>query len=141
MDTAAAEQKARECGRLEELKDNFPEFAESIDQRINRIVDLMVPFQQQDLYTPEMMGSYSIKKVLPALAPDMDYSDLSIQDGSTASMIYESLFTEESRERVASEMNKLRKYCERDTFAMVRIYRELVRRADGRSLQQGPSQD
>ena len=41
----------------------------------------MIPFQQKWYYTPKMKGSYSIKYVLPALAPDLSYNDLDIKEG------------------------------------------------------------
>ena len=35
-----------------------------------------------------MKGSWSIKKVLPAIAPELNYADLDIQDGLQAQKIY-----------------------------------------------------
>ena len=52
---------------------------------MNRLKDLMIPFQQKWYYTPEMRGSYSIKYVLPALVPELSYNDLDIKEGGTAS--------------------------------------------------------
>ena len=42
------------------------------------MVDLMLPFKNKHYYTPEMQ-SYSIKKVLPALCPELSYQDLEIK--------------------------------------------------------------
>lgn len=47
----------------------------------------MIPFQNKDYYHYKMQGSYSIKKVLLALIPDMEqaYKDLNlIHNGSEA---------------------------------------------------------
>lgn len=45
----------------------------------------MIPFQQKWYYISEIRGSYSIKFVLPALAPELSYNDLEIKEGGTAS--------------------------------------------------------
>jgi hypothetical protein len=58
---------------------------------VNKLKDLMIPFQQKWYYTPEMRGSYSIKYVLPAVVPELSYNDLPIKDGGTASNIFLSM--------------------------------------------------
>ena len=73
---------------------DFPEYNDEIEERIDRIVDLMVPFQKKWYYTPEMKGSYSIKAVLPALVPELSYDGLQVADGGTASITYEQLLEE-----------------------------------------------
>lgn len=65
--------------RLKEIARDFPQYAGPINALLDRMVDLMVPFRRKHLYTPEMNGSYSLKAVLPALIPDLSYSDLEIQ--------------------------------------------------------------
>ena len=77
-----------ERGRLNELIEQFPEYNDPLQAIIERLKDLMIPFQNKWYYTPEMRGSYSIKSVLPALAPELSYNDLNINDGGTASSIY-----------------------------------------------------
>ena len=54
-----------ESSRLKELKQDYPAFAATIDNLLNRLADLMLPFQKKWYYTPEMNGSYSVKSVLP----------------------------------------------------------------------------
>jgi len=66
------------------LARDFPEHAYRLIVLKNRMVDLMEPFRKQWLYLPMMKGSYSIKRVLPALVPGISYSDLEIQDGNAA---------------------------------------------------------
>ena len=58
---------------------------------VNKLKDLMIPFQQKWYYTPEMRGSYSIKYVLPAVVPELSYNDLPIKEGGTASNIFLSM--------------------------------------------------
>ena len=43
-------------------------------------------------------GSFSLKKVLPALAPDLGYEDLDISDGSLAGIFWERLVREHKLE-------------------------------------------
>jgi predicted RecB family nuclease len=78
------------------------------------------------VYHPDFRGSFSIKKVLPALVPGLGYSDLEVQDGDTAQIRFIEMTspatTETRREQIA---RALRKYCERDTLAMVELYRAL----------------
>lgn len=85
----------------------------------------MVPFCRKQLYTPEMNDSYSLKAVLPALVSDVSYSELEIQEGGTASMTYESLYSDNDQDSIAKKRVDLLKYCELDTLSMVRILKLL----------------
>jgi hypothetical protein len=110
-----------EMNRLREIARDFPEYSSQIDQVLERVVDLMVPFRRKHLFTPDMNGSYSLKAVLPALVPDLSYSGLEIQEGGSASMTYESLYYDTDPDSVAKKRENLLKYCELDTLSMVRI--------------------
>ncbi|MDR3609786.1 MAG: DUF2779 domain-containing protein [Ignavibacteriaceae bacterium] len=117
--------KAFEITRLKELGENFPQYAEEINEKIERIADLMVPFQKKYYYTPEMQGSYSIKSVLPALVPELSYEGMEIADGGTASAAFESLYHEKDIFKIKEIRESLLKYCALDTLAMVEILRFL----------------
>ena len=117
--------QAFENTRLKEIARDFPEYADQIESVLERVVDMMVPFRRKHLYTPEMNGSYSLKAVLPALVPDLAYDDLEIQEGGSASMTYESLYSNTNSESVAKKRADLLKYCELDTMSMIRILEEL----------------
>ncbi len=80
-----------ERGKLNDLIDVFPEYSNELLGIVNRLKDLMIPFQQKWYYTPEMKGSYSIKYVLPALVPELSYNDLDIKEGGTASNTFLSM--------------------------------------------------
>jgi hypothetical protein len=80
-----------------------------------------MPFQKKYYYTPEMLGSYSIKSVLPALVPNLSYEGMDIADGGTASAAFESLYFEEDVFRINEMRENLLKYCKMDTLAMVEI--------------------
>lgn len=118
-----------EVARLRELGEAFPEYAEALQHLTDRIVDLMKPFQQKAYYTKEMLGRYSIKNVLPAIAPELSYKDLHIADGGTASQAFYSMFMDSEKfeeEHLLEEVREdLLKYCERDTWAMVVLMEKL----------------
>ena len=110
-----------EKGRLKEIKEIAPQYSVEIDNMISRFVDLMRPFQSKQYYTPSMKGSYSIKKVLPALVPELSYSGMPIADGAAASSSFMSLLDEKNTTTITTTRTNLLKYCELDTLAMVRI--------------------
>lgn len=110
-----------EKGRLQEIKTLLPKYSIEIDNMISRVIDLMRPFQSRHYYTPDMKGSYSIKKVLPALVPHLSYEGMDIADGGTASSSFMRLFNESDPAIINKTREDLLKYCELDTLAMVEI--------------------
>ncbi len=117
-----------EQGRLKELGECFPDLKEHLLSICDHLHDLAVPFQQQDYYTEAMKGSYSIKAVLPALFPDdpeLNYHNLDqVHNGSEASGAFDQM-TGLPLEELAKLRENLLKYCELDTYAMVKILRKL----------------
>ena len=106
------------------LSQAFPKYAVSLDKIISRMKDLMIPFQKKMYYTAAMEGSYSIKKVLPALVPQLSYDKMTIQDGEVASAIFKSYFT--SAQHLPEETKKaLLEYCKMDTWAMVKLLEKI----------------
>jgi len=114
-----------ERGKLSELASSFPKYKVAINKIIARLKDLMIPFQQRWYYTPSMQGSYSIKKVLPALVPEMSYENLNIKEGGTASNFYAAMVMGEFTGDVEQTRRDLLEYCGVDTLAMVEILRRL----------------
>lgn len=117
--------KGFETARLNEIGNDFPQYKTHTDAIVNRVVDLMTPFSQKHYYTPSMQGSYSIKKVLPALVPELSYKDLNIAQGGDASLAFESLYNETHQTKINQTRKDLLKYCEMDTLAMVEILKVL----------------
>lgn len=112
---------AFERGRLNELITAFPQYTNQLQAIIERMKDLMIPFKNKWYYTPSMKGSYSIKSVLPALAPSFSYDNLEINNGSLASSSYVFLRTLKEPEEVKKIKENLLAYCKMDTLAMVKI--------------------
>ena len=121
-----------ERGCIERLIAVVPRLAKTLGTVIDRLCDLL-PIVRDHIYHPAFEGSFSIKKVLPALVPDLGYSDLAIADGSTASAMLESVLLHPAS-MTASERTKARAelllYCARDTLAMVRLHTRLAALAD-----------
>lgn len=117
--------KGFETTRLKEIGRNFPEYETQINAINNRVVDLMILFSQKHYYTPEMKGSYSIKKVLPALVPQLSYANLNINQGGNASMAFENLYAETDKVKTEQTRKYLLEYCKLDTLAMVEILNKL----------------
>jgi hypothetical protein len=114
-----------ETTRLKELAWDFHLYEQDLNNIKNRIVDLMEPFRKKYYYTPAMLGSYSIKSVLPALVPNLSYKEMEIADGGAASSAFESLYDEKDPIRIKSVRENLLKYCALDTLAMVEVFKFL----------------
>ena len=122
--------KAFECTRLKELAETFPDLAEHLLNIREHIVDLLVPFQSGYYYNRAMGGSFSIKSVLPAIFPDdqeLDYHNLEgVHNGGEAMTIFPKIqFMSPEEQKIAR--HNLLKYCELDTYAMVKVLEELVK--------------
>lgn len=115
-----------EKGALELLARLVPELAPRLRAVVERLYDLL-PITRAAYYHPAMLGSWSIKTVLPTLDPALGYEGLEeIQDGEAAQLAFLKVrdpgTTAQRREQLSARM---RKYCERDTFAMVILRRYL----------------
>jgi hypothetical protein len=110
--------------RLEEMKNDYPDIAELIKSIQERIVDLM-PLFEKNYRLPEMEGSFSLKKVLPAIVPELNYESLSIKDGAVASASFYNLKNERNPEKIKEVREALTLYCGMDTLSMVKIVEKL----------------
>lgn len=107
------------------LKRKFPEHTEAIDQRLGRLRDLMQPFSEGWFHHPDMNGSVSLKNVLPALVPGLNYESLAIQNGSHAMAVYEKLGQLMDIFALAEQKEALEEYSRIDTYGMVKIFEVL----------------
>jgi len=117
--------------RIKELAIDFPQYTKELLNIRDGIVDLATPFSQKHYYHPDLKGKYSIKVVLPHLVPEMAkaYKELElVQHGGDAMNTFPRL-KEMNKEQCELYKDALLKYCELDTYAMVRVLdklRELV---------------
>ena len=113
-----------------ELGQTFPRFQLELENINTRMIDLLVPFRSRHLYHPDMMGSASLKSVVPAFVPDLSYDELPIADGDTASAMYLSCVKGSLSESEKQTIYKnLHEYCAQDTLAEVRLLDALYEHA------------
>ena len=113
---------------IKNLAELFPDLKDHLLNIRDNIKDLMIPFYNRSYYSKDMHGSYSIKYVLPALFkddPSLDYHNLDdVHNGSEAMNAFSNMGKLNIEERRKLRYNLL-KYCELDTFAMVKIWEKL----------------
>jgi len=110
-----------EGARIKELATAFPHLTSELLAIPERFFDLL-PLARNHYYHPGMKGSWSIKDVLPTIAPELDYSNLVVSDGLMAQEAYkEAIHSQTTPERKEEVRNAMLKYCEQDTIAMVKI--------------------
>lgn len=114
--------QAFEKTRIKELAAMFPDLSSPLMNLLERVVDLL-PITKDCYYHPAMKGSWSIKAVLPTIAPDLCYADLDgVHDGTQAQQAFaEAIDQQTSADRREVLRNALRSYCQLDTLAMVRL--------------------
>ncbi len=102
----------------------FPDLHRPLADLQDRIVDLL-PLLRQYYYHPDMAGSWSIKAVLPTIAPDLTYDTLEeVHDGMEAQAAFlEAIHEQTPDSRRQALREHLLKYCGQDSWAMVRIVR------------------
>jgi len=116
-----------EMARIAELAQRFLALAAPLMALNARVVDLL-PVARNRYYHPIQQGSWSIKKVLPAIAPDLCYDQLDgVQDGGGAMQAFlEATAPGIDLERKREIERQLLDYCHLDTLAMVRLWRFLA---------------
>ena len=115
-----------EKGCNDKMAKFYPEYKEFLKALNLRINDLMIPFSEMWFVDKDFFGSASVKKVLPALIPEMNYNELDISDGLKARRIWtQTVLQGENQNDRVKIMKDLSEYCTLDTYAMVRILEEL----------------
>jgi hypothetical protein len=110
-----------EGARIKELAAAFLRLSSALLAIPDRFFDLL-PLARNHYYHPDMKGSWSIKEVLPTIAPELDYSNLEVSDGAMAQEAYkEAIHSQTTPERKEEVQNAMLKYCEHDTIAMLKI--------------------
>ena len=116
---------AFEKTRLKALQNQFPDLATPLEAILDRLVDLL-SIVTNYVYHPKFKGSFSIKRVLPALVPELSYKELAIGDGDTAITKFARMARKEiSGKDVDTVRSQLLEYCKLDTLAMVRLHDSL----------------
>ncbi len=105
---------------LSELADAFPEHADELHGMVARLWDQLDIVRMA--YRHHAFGaSNSLKAVLPVLVPHLDYSALSVGNGTQAQVAFERIVRRDDGWEVLADA--LRAYCCLDTLAMVELHR------------------
>lgn len=106
---------------ISELAERFADLSPALLKINERVVDLL-PMARQHYYHPAMKGSWSIKAVLPTIAPDLAYDELEVGNGGDAQLAYSEIIDPETKKKRKQQLiEDLREYCALDTLAMVRL--------------------
>lgn len=126
--TVIAWYSSYEKQRNSKLAELHPEHAAFLEGLNDTMFDLMTIFSDNLYVDPAFKGSASIKKVLPVIVPELTYSALNISKGDQASERWEKCISaktpQSEKDKIAAD---LLEYCKLDTWAMVEIYRYLVK--------------
>jgi hypothetical protein len=82
----------------------FTEYAALQGDFNKRVIDLMKPFEDENINDPALKGSASIKKVLPALVPEHAYDDFDIKECASSSRLWK------GHNRVERLFNRLKQF-------------------------------
>lgn len=116
--------RSMESGVLMDLARQFPALAGQLKDMSGRICDLELVFKKH--YRHWQWGTKSsIKKVLPTLVPALSYKDLEIQEGGSATAEWIAMIRSGDTLAKARIGAALRRYCELDTLAMLKLVQVL----------------
>lgn len=120
-----------ETARMCELAIRYPDLSAALLAINARVVDLL-PIARERYYHPSQQGSWSIKKVLPAVVPELRYDALDgVQNGGMAMEAFlEAIHPDTGAERKTQIEQQLLAYCKLDTYAMVRLWQVFAGRTD-----------
>jgi len=144
--TMLAQNTSFEIGRLKELAKLFPEYSAKLLAICEKSADLMHLLKNnKELYTgmknadifnyyhKDLSGSYSIKKTLPTLVPELTYKGMNVGNGVQAYITYINYDSKEPIYGLNTKEDRreaLKRYCQQDTWAMVEILRSVRRKMD-----------
>tara|TARA_B100000787_G_C16182189_1_gene292503 strand:+ start:402 stop:1859 length:1458 start_codon:yes stop_codon:yes gene_type:complete len=105
----------------------YPDLKVKINKIIDRIIDLMA-FIKKNLYHPKFNGSFSLKKVLPALLPNEEqYREGGVSDGNEAQKQFYNIISDKYDQNEKNEVIKnLIAYCKKDTYSLLLILQKLL---------------
>jgi hypothetical protein len=105
----------------------YPDLQPQLSAIIDRLVDLLPPMRKH-FYHPQQHGSWSIKALLPVVAPDLNYKLLeNVHNGTEAQAAFmkasNPLTDTTTRQKLEQDMLA---YCKLDTLAMVKLVHYLA---------------
>ena len=110
---------------LRELAAAFPEQAKAFGAIEARLFDLL-PVVRNHCYHPDFRGSFSLKSVLPTLAPSQGYEDLAVANGQQAAALYQRALANDNLAERQQTFAALRAYCKQDSLATLEVRKALA---------------
>ncbi len=110
--------------RIKELAEQFPTYAEELNDVAERFIDMSFPFLNGLIYHTKMRGNYSVKSLLNVVS-DLTYEDLSINNGMVAVEKWRKIDRHETDTDVNMIKNDLIEYCSLDSYSLYLIYQWL----------------
>lgn len=112
--------------RLNGLAALFPDLVPKLALVVGRLFDLEQVFKN-GYSSPAFLGKTSIKKVLPAMVPDLRYDRLEVNNGEDAAGVFAlmraGVYSVETHD---VHRTQLLEYCKLDTLAMVRLHEAVL---------------
>lgn len=103
----------------------FPDLESQLAAVSSRLFDLEKVVRKGYLH-PGFRGKTSIKKVLPVMAPELDYAGMEVAGGEDAAAVFGFMVIGDYQpESHPKHRANLLEYCKLDTLAMVRVHEEL----------------
>jgi hypothetical protein len=130
-----------EARALRTLEIAVPTLAAPLAELRGRLRDPL-PLLREHVYHPDFMGSFSLKSVAPALAPEIRYGGLA--GGGVASVLLTRLVLEGRPDDLferAQVRESLRSYCALDVLATQRVVERLRDLASALTLQGSTTED
>ena len=117
---------AFESARIQEMADYSHEHSNALLKLIERIVDPL-DIIRANIYDNAFSGSFSLKKVAPALLGHAhSYDEMMVADGGGAQRAFEELISTKTPALKKEKLKQaLLEYCEKDTFVMVELVKWL----------------
>ncbi|MEA3327308.1 MAG: DUF2779 domain-containing protein [Chloroflexota bacterium] len=124
-----------EAHRNRDMAKHYSQYAQQLLEVNERLYDLMRVFKDGHYVHPDFHGSASLKAVLPALCPELQYNDLVISNGEETMLTWYRFQTGKIPiENQAEIREAMKEYCKMDTFGMIAILEKLyetIRSYDG----------
>jgi len=120
--------KAFEQMIMRDLAADFADLANDLMNISERCLDLL-PIMKDHYYSPEMYGSWSIKKVLTCFVPEMSYDSLDeVANGLQAQEAYLNLVNPDWEGDKDKLYHNALEYCKYDTLSMVKLVENINKR-------------
>lgn len=110
---------------INELASRHSPHAIKLNAMVDRLRDPMSLFRSRQMYLWPLQGSYSMKVVLPALVPELNYENEEIRDGGMASGAWLRMAEWNDPKEIARIGTSLLSYCRLDTYGVVKILEKL----------------